>query len=304
MKEAIIGVDAGGTKTNVALIDSFGKVIIERKYGVGSYAVSKDAGKNIRLGIDEVIKENNNEYLIKGIIMGISAFAIFPHVEEYKKDLRDTYHAEVVMINDAMMALYMILEDQYEKGIVAISGTGAAVVGMNNKDIFMTSGWGHLLTERGSGYCCTKDYVIKMIKEYEENNYISNLSKKFFSHFNLKDFRDLDDFIYNHTKTELASFASFFIEKAKQNDNEAISWLKETGASLGKDIINCANHLGIKDNFVLGLIGGYINNALVAKEELVRTLESKGFKFNIYTKKTDPIFGTYFLAKRLGIFNK
>ena len=87
MKEAIIGVDAGGTKTNIALIDSFGKVIIERKYGVGSYAVSKDAGKNIRLGIDEVIKENNNEYLIKGIIMGISAFAIFPHVEEYKKDL-------------------------------------------------------------------------------------------------------------------------------------------------------------------------------------------------------------------------
>src|SRR5690606_28135247 len=62
----------------------------------------------------------------------------------------------VTVNNDAITALYS--GSLGKPGIVQIAGTGSITFGLNEEGILgRVGGWGHLLGERGSGYCIGSD---------------------------------------------------------------------------------------------------------------------------------------------------
>lgn len=299
MKKAILAVDAGGTKTKVAIIDDNKDICYQKIGGSGSPAVNGiKAIEYIISLIKEVYKEVKSIYQIEYIQMGISGLGTVANKHQFEQQLSNELQIPVSMENDVVLALYSVLEDKFNEGVLVLAGTGSACLGAKDLTTLLIGGWGHLLSESGSSYTAVRSLVINMIKDYELGKKISPLAKTLLERANLKEVNDLKVFMYNHTKDEIASYAKLISEYALKGDKEAINILKTSGIELAKSVEIIYQRLGLSNNAVVGFRGSFINNAPFVKEEFFKYLVSKGITLQEVSGSEDPIFGGYYMAKR------
>ncbi len=301
MKKVLIVVDAGGTKTKVAIIDKNRSILKEAIVGSGSPAAMKDeAFKNIKQGINIVLEEIKKEqYQLMGISMGISGLGVVKNKQEIEQEFKDIYQVPIIMENDAVIALYSIVQDKYQEGVMVLAGTGSSILGIKNETTSLIGGWGHLLNEKGSAYSCVKDYIIKIIDKYEQTKEITPLGKKFMQELNYKDIQEFKVLMYQNTKKDVASYASFFSKEAV-NDLEAKEWLKQNGIFLGNDVLNCIRMLNLS-SFVIGFRGGFISHVQEVQDSLLEHLKQNGFNPLVVQGDEDPIYGAYYMGLRRGL---
>lgn len=306
-KKVMMSVDAGGTKTKVALIDFDKNILFEKVGESGSPAVLKEkAIENIVNLVKESISLNNSEYDIVYIQMGISGLGVVKNKAEYEKQLSEELNIPVSMENDAMMALYSSVTDLYEEGIVILAGTGSAVCGINKDDkVMLNGGWGHLLTEDGSSYSAVRSLIIKMIGQYERGEEICPLGQKLMAQLNVTDLPNIRNFVYYKTKDEIASYSKLISAEAYNGDVDALEILKTAAIELANRVIVLSKRLGIattEKKSVLGFRGGFVSNIPMVREEINKVLEKNGYYFSIADGKVDPVYGGFYMAKRKKAF--
>ena len=306
-KKVMMSVDAGGTKTKVALIDFEKNILFEKVGESGSPAVLKEkAIENIVNLVKETISENNGLYDIVYIQMGISGLGVVKNKADYEKKLSEELNIPVSMENDAMMALYSSVTDEFAEGIVILSGTGSAVCGINKDDLVMLNGgWGHLLTEDGSSYSAVRSLVIKMIGQYERGEEICPLGQKMMAMLEVTDLPNIRNFIYYKTKDEVASFSRLISAEAAKGDPDALEILKTSAVELANRVITLSKRLGIATvggKSVLGFRGGFVSNIPMVREEIMKVLESNGHFFSVADAKIDPVYGGFYMSKRKKAF--
>ena len=156
-----IGVDGGGSKTEIVALNSTGQVLRFLLKPASNYHVvgKEQAVLHIIEGIREVLQEDT----VEGI--GISLAGINTP-EDWKiiaDDLKNwlrvltqgkiTPHQEVpvVLENDVFGAL-MSVRGNFSGNVLAV-GTGTVALGVNTEgEVFRLGGWGHLIGDQGSGY--------------------------------------------------------------------------------------------------------------------------------------------------------
>ena len=110
----IVGVDAGGTKTETIAYDSDGKQISKECTGFGNMVMNKEkAIENILSSIEKCIKNLNKESL-KGIYLGVAAVEVGNNKEVILKAVKEKFKTEVEVYNDAEMALFSLLKGARE----------------------------------------------------------------------------------------------------------------------------------------------------------------------------------------------
>lgn len=301
MEKVIIVVDAGGTKTKVSAFNVQGEIVEEFVGGSGSPAALKEkAFENIRQSIDKVFDVTKNKYQVNFIQMGISGLGVVPNKGEYEEKFSNLFNCEVSMESDAILALYSIIEDKYDQGVLILSGTGSATCGINGTKTRLILGWGHLLTETGSSYSSVKMLVSNMITLYEQEDRISDLGRKFMDYIGIDVIEKLKIFMYSNTKADIAKNSIFLSEQAMAGDHEAYDILKQCAIDLANHVQLQYKHLKLDDTAVLGLRGSFIQKAYRVKEEFVNQLIALGIKPNIVDGKQDPIYGGYYMAKKKG----
>lgn len=150
-----LGFDAGGTKTDCALIDGAGRLLAEAKGG----------GANpMRAGFDkacDVLGETaqhaladagGNADLVRGICAGVAGASRTRVARRILSYFTHAFpHAEVQVITDIELALSAAAGDG--PGVVIIAGTGSAVGGRNFAGQFARAGgWGPWIGDDGSAY--------------------------------------------------------------------------------------------------------------------------------------------------------
>ncbi|HOA63477.1 MAG TPA: ROK family protein, partial [Bacilli bacterium] len=109
MKKAILAVDAGGTKTKVAIIDDNKDICYQKIGGSGSPAVNGiKAIEYIISLIKEVYKEVKSIYQIEYIQMGISGLGTVANKHQFEQQLSNELQIPVSMENDVVLALYSV----------------------------------------------------------------------------------------------------------------------------------------------------------------------------------------------------
>lgn len=300
-EDAIIVVDAGGTKTKTALIDHNKEVVYTCLGGSGSPAVDPNALNTIHAGVKEVYDLYHDKYNIKGIIMGVSGIFIVENRQEYADKMAGEFNTDVILESDALLALYSIVQDQYDEGLLVLAGTGTAIMGINKDKSFLASGWGQLLTERGSAYACVKDYVCQMINDYELNGEITPFGQKLMTHLGYDDLQEFKKLFYRHSKNEVAQSSQFFYKEAEKGDLEAQKWLYHNGELLAKDALAAIKHLKMNKRVALGFRGGFASNVHYVQEGVIDNLKKHGMDPVVVKGDKDPIFGGYYMAKKKGM---
>lgn len=300
MQKYIISVDAGGSSTKIAVIDENKKILKTFTSGCGSPAVLNDEKKafaNIDDGINQAIQEFSYP---ASIAMGVSGVEVVRDKEHYINFFQDKYHTKVLIENDAVIAVYSIVTDLYSEGILVLSGTGSAVMGIKDTKTRLIGGWGQLLTEVGSAYTTVRDFFISLILNYEAGNEMIPLGKKFMQKVGIKRVEDLKFLVYQRTKKDVAGYASFITEEAHNGDLDAIMLLKKGANDLARDVKNAIKALNLTSNAVLGFRGGFIKHAPILQEELIYRLHQDEINLKVVQGDENPVYGGYYLAKRKG----
>lgn len=302
MEKVIIAVDAGGSKTKVCIIDALKNILFTTIEGSGSPAVVGDqALENIRLGVDKAYQFAHLQYEIVCISMGLSGLGVITNLEEIRLDYEATYHIPTYIDNDASIALYSIVTDLYNQGILVLSGTGSAVFGLHNNETQLIGGFGHMLTEVGSAFTTVRDLMCQSIHQYETNQTLSPLTLQFFQVIGASSIYDLRSFVYHRTKREIAAFADVVSKAALKNDQEAIQLLKKAGRDLAVDVKKAVQNLKLDEEAVIGFRGGFIMNSRITQEELLLALKEDNISLKFVEGDFDPIFGAYYKVKRMNL---
>ncbi len=301
-KNIVVGVDGGGTKTDVWVADEYGKILSKNQGGSSNL---RDIG--IKESMFTVFKTTEkallkiNQKKVLSIFIGLPAFA-----EEYKKKENEikkeflkcnkkNFKFNKVFIGSDQEVAFKSGTDEKE-GIVAIAGTGSLARGWKGKKDVKCSGWGWL-GDKGGAYWAGKKAYEETLKSLDGRTKKSILSNLIMKKLKIKKAEDLNSIVYKGNHVKALSQLSFLVEEsASKKDRIAVSILKEGSEELSSLVINIIKRLEFKKEFPLVLIGGMFKSEIFTNnfKKEIRKINSNAL---LIFPKEKPALGAVKLAK-------
>lgn len=298
-KDIIVCVDAGGTTSKVGVFTKDGNVLVREIGKAGSPAVDKNWYLNIDLAIQKALDKLDFEYNILHIELGVSGISAVSDHKNIDNYFINKYHTSCDITSDTLTALYSVINENDDEGIVVISGTGIAVFGKQKNNTHLIGGWGHLIREHGSAYAIVHDFVVSIIDKVEALIPLDELDNNFLNYCEIKDIREFNHLFYQHSKDEIATYSIFFKEEANKNNERAKQLLKEQGIKLGIQVKHIMQTLNIKNGAKIGLKGGFIeHDGKYIVDGIFEYLDKNNINLNYVNNHEEQLKGVYRVAMR------
>jgi N-acetylglucosamine kinase-like BadF-type ATPase len=233
-----LGVDGGGTKTLVVLLDEENNVVSEGLSG---------ASNPLRVGIETAVaniseatnkacdKIGQNPIEIVSAAFGLAGVRRMDLRMRIRERIRQKLGIKLIeVVTDAEIALYGATKD--EAGLVVIAGTGSICLGRNESgEKAVAGGWGPLAGDEGSGAGIARRALQAIAKASDGRGEQTKLSRKAMQYFRAGKSEDILVAIYapQIDNIKIAGFAKFVVEAAIEGDRVAQEILCEAGYELG-----------------------------------------------------------------------
>ncbi|APH15824.1 badF/BadG/BcrA/BcrD ATPase family protein [Clostridium sporogenes] len=289
----VIGVDAGGTKTEAIAYDLKGHELIKKVTGFGNLVLNKKEAINnilnsIKTCIDELSKEG-----LKKIYIGAAGMEVANNAYVIEENIKENFHADVLVINDGELALKAVLKGQ--DGILTIAGTGSICIGIRNNIKDKCGGWGHLLGDEGSGYSIAINALKRMIYEEELNLEKSKLHKEILKELNIRSTDEICAFVYSSTKDKIASLTTLISKLGEEGEENAIDILKKEGKALGVITERVYKRLNFENKCLIGVKGSVIEKAKVLRQAFKEYLLANLGEVEIVQEDVSSSKGAYYM---------
>ena len=215
----IVGIDAGGTKTEFLLCDENENVINRVLLGTGN---PNDIGIDACLellanGLDKLLGDCAPD----AMFAGISGGGFGENYEKIRYFLSSRYpNAKVENGTDAINLLYCAKTDKNCAALIC--GTGTALFVRKGESVFRMGGWGHFFDFGGSAYDIARD-AIRFLLEAEETapeNLELPVCKLLVARLGCSAHEAIGTF-YEKGKAYIASFAPLVFEALDMGDEFA-----------------------------------------------------------------------------------
>jgi len=292
MIDYVIGVDGGGTKTEIVAYDLKGNVIERVLRGFGNLLNGKDEALNhILSGIRELVDKLNLEGL-RGIYLGLAGSESGDNSTIVYKNIKKEFNISPVIMNDSQLALKALLKG--EDGILTIAGTGSIAFGVKDGQEARCGGWGNLLGDEGSGYKIAIEALKNMIYEYDYGFELSVLSTEILKFLNKKEVNEIIEFVYSKTKDEIASITPIVAKLGEMGDGISIKILKAEGKAIAKTTERIFNKLNF-ESCKIGIVGGVLKKSKIVRQEFEGYLSEKIKVDTFVDEDTSPAKGAYYI---------
>jgi N-acetylglucosamine kinase-like BadF-type ATPase len=281
-----LGVDGGGTKTQIALMNEDREVRCE-----GNAGPSNPLRVGVETAVTNIAKAINEACDRDGVSRGDIAAATLGLAGVRRADLtrsvRESFIKrlgirKVEVVTDAEIALYATT--QGKPGLVVIAGTGSVCLGKNeNGEMAISGGWGPLAGDEGGGVGIAQQALHNIAKASDGRGAPTLLSQRASEYFRASGPENLIVAIYSPQvdNSRIAGFARLVVETAQDGDQIAVEILKDAGYELGLAACAVIEKLGLENRKVpIGCVGSIFNaGELLTKPmlEKVRLCASKAF---------------------------
>ncbi|WP_411345003.1 ROK family protein [Paenibacillus sp. WLX1005] len=233
----VLGVDSGGTRTEVMAWQTDGQ-LIGSMHGAAGNPKSALYGNEADAVMDTIFRlltaYDLEQHHCIGIGAGIAgvytaeeceraAAAIrsrwYEHHESIARLHRDAAVFPIQVINDAEIAL--LASNRTRHGIIAIAGTGSIVLGiMPSGERVRIGGWGHILGDQGSGYAIGLRCLQTVMLSYDGILPSTRLTAEVLAHYGADVPSQLRDMVYSIEigKQHIAAVAHCCLHSAEQGD--------------------------------------------------------------------------------------
>lgn len=294
----IIGIDAGGTKTKCLILNKDKEVLLEIQSGYGNPNVNYEQALSHLEDVIAQCLQSRFGAEIKGVIAGVAGIEAGSNKERLNNDLNSKFKLPVVLLNDAELAYYAVLNG--ENGVLTIAGTGSVSYGKYGEQEYYTGGWGHLLGDEGSAYDVAVQACKKMIREADEGRNASALSKSVMAWLKIEDVTGIKGFVYQAAKGEIASLSLIVYEEAKAGNEEALGILSNAGELLAVQTSRLLRKLNASEPFLIGCKGSLLeNNEFVFEAFKNKVIEMAGSSEFVVSQES-PAVGAVIMAKSMG----
>jgi len=275
-----LGVDGGGTKTHVVLIDDKKAVVCEAFAGplnplrVGIETAVSNISEALNSACDSIFKSPGD---IASAVIGLAGVR--------RADLRERVRQRIVesleipatkVVTDAEIALFGTTLGK--SGLVIVSGTGSICFGKNSKGKTATAGgWGPIAGDEGGGISIAKEALKAIAKALDGRGKQTSLNEVAAEYFRASTPEDLIVAIYSPQmdSKRLAGFAKHVVKTAIQGDEIAIEILSVAGYELGLAANAVIEKLGLKnETVIIGTVGSIFNAGDLITESLLSMVHS------------------------------
>ncbi len=273
-----LGVDGGGTKTLVVLLDGENKIVAEGLSGASNpmRVGIETAVTNISEAINKACdKSNRNVTDIVAAALGLAGVRrndIRLRIRERIAQQLRTKSVEV--LTDADIALYGATKDK--AGLVVIAGTGSICLGKNEKgEKAIAGGWGPLAGDEGGGAGIARRALQAIAKASDGRGCLTKLSQKGMEYFRAGKPEDLLVAIYapQIDNAKIAGFAKFVSEAAAEGDEVSKQILAEAGYELGLAATAVIRQLKLqRRKFPIATVGGIFQSGQIITNPLIETV--------------------------------
>lgn len=311
--KVILGVDAGGTKTDFMAADYSGKVLAEYQAGPSNYISSgtKTASKNLLSGLERLIGSSGKLAEDTVFCPACFGFAGYNSPSDLKKIEKILFGTGIkrylerdgtLILNDTRIGL--AAGSDKENAVIIICGTGSNCYGINQQGSeAKANGWDYILGDQGSGYQIGLKALQAIMKDYDGRGEKTSLKEGLLEELEV-DIQGLIEWTYEgeFSKSKIASIAKHVCTQAQEGDRVAKRILKEEADEVLINIKTVVDKLKLASkDFDIVFLGGNFKCIEGFKSIIDSDLRSSYEKVNLVDLKKRPVEGALRLARsRLG----
>ncbi len=286
----MIGIDGGGTKTELCLLGERGNVLARECLGGSNPNIYGIEGTvaTLKKGIDALTVRENG---VCAIFAGIAGCGVESNHRAVLSALKKAYPGmQIEVRNDAYNVIYST--PYFERSMMAIMGTGSVVFAKTPHDFARLGGWGYLFDNGFSGYAIARDAVMAALAAEDGSGEDTVLLEMLKKKLNGGIFESIPK-IFALSQDALASFAKLVFAACRAGDAVAKSILQARAAQL-RHLLECAAaRYDVGDRVILA--GGLLKD----RDIVLSLLDTEKFTYEI--PSLPPIFGAcHFAARMLG----
>ena len=270
------GIDGGGTKTAVVVVDGSGQEIARTVSTTSNAAVvgHEQAAAVLREVMAEAARRAGVELPFAAAWFGLSG-SDRPEDHAYLRPRLENVAAEVTMTNDAELALAGLPD---RVGVAIVAGTGSISLGRNGAgEKARAGGWGHIFSDEGSGWELTRQMLRAFAAERDGRGPHSSLTDRLMAHWQIEDPFSIINRVYDPatTKGDLAGMSRMVIEEAAKGDAVSIRILDDAAADLASLGSAVAHRLALGPEIAIALVGGLLVHVEAYRERVLHDLRQE-----------------------------
>lgn len=301
MREVVLGIDGGGTRTRAAIAEgekilAFAENGSIKRLRVGAAA----AEQNLRELLGDVYKQAGVSG-VRAACAGVAS-AIMPGVQEWIQAVFAEFGVErSEVVGDEFIALDAAFKGG--PGILQIAGTGTNCIGRAPDGGRETAGgWSSRLGDEGSGYWIGLHAVRRALRAHdrEEPTRILEVVRKIWNTPTMEELVNLGD---STPGPDFAALAPAISQLAEEGDAVALGVLQQAAADLVESVLLVRAKLRRKHRVTsevpVAWIGSVIGKARIVREGFFAGLRAAAPEMPVLEGEVNGIDGAIWRAQRL-----
>ncbi|MBP6004533.1 MAG: hypothetical protein KA746_13955 [Pyrinomonadaceae bacterium] len=300
--QLFLGVDGGGTKTTVALMDESHKVVAEGTSGPSNplRVGVETAVANIAKAIDAACDSGG---VSRGDIVAATLGLAGVRRADIRERIRESFSSrsrvkKVKVTTDADIALYGTTLGK--AGLVVIAGTGSICLGINDKgEKAVAGGWGPVAGDEGGGRGIAGEALHRVAKASDGRGESTKLSDRAAQYFRASNVENLIGAIYapQMDNSRIAGFARLVVETAHDGDKIAVEILNDAGRELGTAATAVILKLGLeKSEFPIGCVGSVFKAGELLTDPMKKIIAAVAPKARLADPQMPPAHAAALMA--------
>lgn len=291
-----LGIDGGGTKTEIALSDPEGK-IVSRLFMDGCNPNTVGIERTKRIIEDGIIQACKDVPLSSvAVYAGIAGCASEIYADEIKTMLEKMSFAAFDVGSDNNNIVAAGLGNN--EGITMILGTGICSYVVKKEETKRIAGWGYLFDNGGSAFHIGRDAINAYFSAYDGTGEETTLVQRIKQTFGYSN-EELLKYLYSGGNKLVSSYAMYVFEEAEKGDKVSVSILKKHIAEIARLIRASLSHFSDYDKKIPVILGGGLTNQALLLPYLLDELGDDIKSCSIQVLDVPPVNGALELAKAL-----
>lgn len=303
MKQYVIGIDGGGTKTAAALANSSGDILGWGESGPSNYhAVGIEAAF---AALDRAITVAWQQAGLKPELPAAMGIGLAGVDRPRDRQLIEGWAAEryagvpLRLVNDAQLVLAAGTADN--RGVAVIAGTGSIVIGQDPAgNTARAGGWGYLLGDEGSGYQVGLAALQAAARAWDGRAAQTSLTGRLLEFYGIQTPPELIAAVYRpeNSRPEIARLARLVDEEAQNGDPAAREIIAAAGRELVLTVQAVIAKLHLSAPVPAALAGGFLLQSAALQSAFQSSLAQMGVILNPVCAVEKPVLGAVCLALR------
>lgn len=301
MNSYVLGLDGGGTKTELAAAQNGKELFRIRGGAINLNGLPRNqVEENLATLLKQAQQKMGQGAHCAAVCVGaagISNPSVIPAITEITKKAIPEALVSVVGDQDTALAG----AHSGGEGILIIAGTGSICIGKNAAGkTHRTGGLGHIIDDLGSAYDIGRQILSAVVSASDGRAPKTPLTDMVYSELGITEIRGLVEYVYKpgQGKDAIARFSALLPTAAKQGDAAALSIIENAAASLAGLVLPVAEKLNLQSsNLALG-------GSVLQKDEFIRPAFEKNLaktlpNLNCALPKQDATSGAIILAQNM-----